>query len=447
MKSILKALSAVALTGVMVLPVLADNATATNDGTDTKDLKKVIEDQGINYVETAQKGITLSGYVDVSYTNEFAGRGSPFQGSNQSTLRQFDTNGDGFNVQAVKIALEKALPDKNEWAAGFRIDTIYGQDAKALGDAGFNAGAGAAATPGPNTSGLALEQALVKFRIPVGNGLDIYAGKFVTFLGYEVIESPANPNFSRGLLFTNAIPLTHTGVYADYKFNDTFEAKFGVVDGWNNSTSLVNGSDNTFGGKAITGQLNINSPGKNANITQSFIYSPQGDAGAAGPTSGPGLANPATGAVAGGPSGDNPVFVYDIWGNWTPTFDKDGNTTLGFNLDYGYDSFSWYGAALYAQYKLTKTITISGRGEYLHSDANAGKFGAGVDSFTDPTTGAVVTHAVAQDDYSLTADLAFAVWDNLLTRAEWRTDILSSGATGVSSSVENEISLEAVYSF
>ena len=156
-------------------------------------------------------------------------------------------------------------------------------DAKFLNDAGFTTGDG-------SSNGFALEQALVKFRIPVGNGLDIYAGKFVTFLGYEVIESPANPNFSRGLLFTNAIPLTHTGVYADYKFNDTFEAKFGVVDGWNNSTSLPNGSDNTFGGKAITGQLNINAPGKNANITQSFIYSPQGDAGAAAPTAGPALA-------------------------------------------------------------------------------------------------------------------------------------------------------------
>src|SRR5271156_2791792 len=140
MKSILKAFSAVALTGVMVLPVLADDATTTTDGTDSKDLKKVIEDQGINYVETAQKGITLSGFVDTSYTNEFAGKGSPFQGSSSSTLHQFDNNGDGFNVQAVKIALEKALPDKNEWAAGFRIDTIYGADARALNDSGFTTG-------------------------------------------------------------------------------------------------------------------------------------------------------------------------------------------------------------------------------------------------------------------------------------------------------------------
>ncbi len=65
--------------------------------------------------------------------------------------------------------------------------------------------------------------------VPVGNFASepIYAGKFVTFLGYEVhrVDS-ANLNFSRGLLFTNAILLTHTGVYADYKFNDIVEANF-----------------------------------------------------------------------------------------------------------------------------------------------------------------------------------------------------------------------------
>jgi hypothetical protein len=423
MKSILKALSAVALTGVMVLPVLADDATtdSTTDGKDQKDLKKVIEDQGINYVETAQKGITLSGYVDTSYTEQFAGRGTG-SGAGQAALRQFDTQNDNFNINAVKIALEKALPDKNEWAAGFRIDTIYGADARYLGDAGFQSPSpvtGQGTPAAVNGSGLALEQALVKFRIPVGNGLDIYAGKFVTFLGYEVIESPANPNFSRGLLFTNAIPLTHTGVYADYKFNDTFEAKFGVVDGWNNSQSYaVPNSDYSFGGKSITGQLNINAPGKNANITQSFIYTPQ--------DSGPGEA---TGAVA----GDGGVFVYDIWGNWTPTFDKNGNTTLGFNIDYGDNGKSWYGLALYAQYKLTKVISLCARGEYLHGDASL-----------DPKFGAP---GITSDDFSETLTASFAVWDNLLTRVEYRFDDLSNPGTGGGSTVQNEISLEAVYSF
>src|ERR1700761_6267169 len=141
MKSILKAFSAVAL-----------SATIVHAGTDTKDLKKVIEDQGINYVETAQKGITLSGYVDTSYTEQFAGAGEyapagPFAtnpgggpGNVHANLRQFDTSNNTFNVNAVKIALEKALPDKTESAAGFRIATIYGSDAKYLADSAFNGG-------------------------------------------------------------------------------------------------------------------------------------------------------------------------------------------------------------------------------------------------------------------------------------------------------------------
>jgi hypothetical protein len=465
MKSMLKALSAVALLGSLAMPAFADDATTTTapDAKDQKDLKKVIEDQGINYVETAQKGITLSGYVDTSYTYQFSGSGEygpagtnpgTGPGNTHAALRQFDTSNNTFNINAVKIALEKALPDKNEWAAGFRIDTIYGEDARYLGDTAIN-GTTAASGGTINSSGLALEQALVKFRIPIGNGLDIYAGKFVTFLGYEVIESPANLNFSRGLLFTNLIPLTHTGVYADYKFNDTVEAKLGIVDGWNNSTSssvgrgagVGTGTDNSGSfGKAITGQLVLNAPGKNASITQSFIYSPEGEPGVVG-------------------ADNNALAVYDIWGNWNPTFDKSGNLLLGFNVDFGYnassgtpsgiapnvpgtgsvpDSNTFYGVALYAQYKFTKVFSLAGRAEYIHSDAAVNpKFGTG--GFTT-TSGAF--QAGSQDDFAYTLTASFNMWDNLLTRIEYRIDDLSGNTTGTGhTAIQNEISLNAVYSF
>jgi hypothetical protein len=361
---------------------------------------------------------------------------------------QFDVQNNDFNINAVKIALEKALPDKNEWAAGFRIDTMYGHDATIL----------SASDPTLGGSSVYLEQALVKARIPVGNGLDIYMGKFVTFLGYEVIESPANPNFSRGLLFTNAIPLTNTGIYADYKFNSTFEAKLGIVDGWNQSTSTPTASagvadahnDYPFGGKAITGQFVINAPGGNANITQSFIYSPSGE-----PSNGP----------AGFAGTDNgPVAVYDIWGNWSPTFVKDSALTLGFNIDFGYngatgvpasfvepaaglgagtpDSNTWWGAALYTQYKVSKLLTLAARGEYLHED-----------SAINPKFGVA---GVSNDDFSETLTASFNIWDNLLTRVEYRYDHLTNGSTvgvvGAPNNVgtytdQNEISVEAVYSF
>ena len=443
---------------------LADDVNTTTDAKDAKDLKKIVEDQSVNYVETAQKGITLSGYVDVSYTNEFAGRGQEFNksdenGNNQHTLREFDVNANGFNVQAVKIALEKALPDKNEWAAGFRVDTIYGQDAYELGDTAFDSSTG-----GTIQDPIAIEQALVKARIPVGNGLDLYAGKFVTFLGYEVIESPANLNFSRGLLFTNAIPLTTTGVYADYKFNDTVEAKFGIVDGWNNSVSSVStdpAASYGFGGKAITGQVNVTAPGKNANICTSFIYSPD--------STEPANVNPA-------PGDNGPSAVFDIWGSWNPTFVKNSALTLAFDGVYGFsgavgypgqgldpashnDAEAWWGIALYASYKFNSVFTLSGRGEYLHDsevDITEPKFGFGYEGTEDDIT------PRSQDDFSYTLTAAFNIWANLLTRIEYRVDVLqgtSVAAPGYLGNtptslvlanhgvVENEVALEAVYSF
>jgi hypothetical protein len=480
MKTLLKAVCLIAATGLVAMPVTTN--AQTTDAKDTKDLKKTVEDQSINFVETAQKGITLSGYVDTSYTEQFGGRGDAFGGT-QALDRQFDVHNDNFNLNAVKIALEKALPDKNEWAAGFRIDTMYGSDASIL----------SATDPGLGASSeFYLEQALVKFRIPVGNGLDIYMGKFTTFLGYEVIESPANLNFSRGLLFTNAIPLTNTGIYADYKFNSTLEAKLAIVDGWNSSVSTPSGSggalfssatdsknDYPFGGKAIMGQLNINAPGGNANITQSFIYSPSGEPANAGYYGAPGsLSLAGLGGIDNGP-----IAVYDIWGNWSPTFVKDSALLLGFNVDFGYngtsgypqgvqfarnptvggviplpgffvrqDSNTYYGVALYSSYKLNKVVTLSARGEYLHEDAAYNpKFGIA---------------DVANDDFSETLTATFNIWDNLLTRIEYRYDHLTTGSTqgvglggvintfitGNQNNVatygnQDEISVELVYSF
>jgi hypothetical protein len=99
--------------------------------------------------------------------------------------------------------------------------------------------------------------------------------------------------------------------------------------------------------------------------------------------------------------------------------------------------------ALYASYKLTKVITLSARGEYLHEDAALfPKFGAA---------------EVSNDDFSETLTASFSIWDNLLTRVEYRWDHVVNGSTngafGVTSNTvatyqsQNEISLEAVYSF
>ena len=180
--------------------------------------------------------------------------------------------------------------------------------------------------------------------------------------------------------------------------------------------------------------------------------------------------------------GDNgPSVVYDIWGNWNPTFVKDSALTLGFNVDLGYsgasglplnsagagvpDTTTWYGVALYAAYKFNKVFTLAGRGEYLHEDgALFPKYGlGGAPTATTYGVGPLTPSGFidpSQDDFEYTLTATFNIWDNLLTRAEYRIDVLSSGSNATTTSpavspfvnpgpgsVQDEVSLEAVYSF
>jgi hypothetical protein len=68
------------------------------------DLKKVIDAQGINYRETPQEGITMSGYVDSSYTQQFAGNLKTH--SDTVTFNGATDEPQNFNVQAIKHALK-----------------------------------------------------------------------------------------------------------------------------------------------------------------------------------------------------------------------------------------------------------------------------------------------------------------------------------------------------
>ena len=66
--------------------------------------------------------------------------------------------------------------------------------------------------------------------------LSIIGGRFVTPEGFEGVDTVNNPNFSEGLLFFAAEPISHTGVKATYTFSDKVNATIGVVNGWNVDT-------------------------------------------------------------------------------------------------------------------------------------------------------------------------------------------------------------------
>src|SRR5256714_212565 len=79
-----------------------------------------------------------------------------------------------------------------------------------------------------------LQQAFVTYIAPIGSGLRFDVGKYVTHLGYEVIEGydGYGDNYSRSILFGYAIPFTHTGLKASYGFSSKVAAMFEVVNGW-----------------------------------------------------------------------------------------------------------------------------------------------------------------------------------------------------------------------
>ncbi len=400
-----------------------------------KDLTKQVDK--VNYVETDVPGVKLNGYVDVGYIYNFVGGG----GGGTSIVNRFPQDGQpagDFNVNAVKLTLEKPLSDKNELQAGFRVDAMLGEDASALGGMGSDG----------SSSSLLVEQAYVTVRAPWGNGVDFKFGKFVTWLGYEVIERPSNLNITYGNLFQNAIPLYHTGISAETKFNDIVDGGFAVVNGYNSDSN----NGNSFGaqsndGYGIMAKVNIKNKGGNANIQNSVYYT---------------WDSAYEMSLAGSPWKENgSAVIWDVWGNWAPKFAND-KLLLGFNTDlgnmdvrspgfssagHGTSSSTWWGAALYAKYKFTDFFSLAGRADYLHTDDSGQKFG---DSF--PNTGGINNGIFNNEDlWSGTLTAAFDVVENLVVKAEYRVDLGDDTLQGSSSNSTNDVAhtvaVEAVYTF
>jgi len=440
---------------------LADSAPEAS----AQDTKKMVQN---NFVETAQKGIKLSGYVDAGYSYNFTGSGNQ---SNVGTRFGSDTAQRGdFNLYAVKLALEKALTSENKAQAGFRTDVMIGEDASYF----VNRTAGGVTNTNNNSNTLFLEQAYVSIRAPVGNGWDFKVGKFASILGYEVMERPANMNTTFGLLF-NVMPLYYTGVLSSYKFDDYLDGKLGVVNGSNsdnNTTTNPNSSD----GCAVLAALNVTAPGGNANWSNNFQYSTGNDNNtsvSSQSTSYATQSTPATATISGTAVTANVsayTLIYNTWGNWAPKFAND-KLLFAFNALLGNSSGSasiaggglsvpasinstWYGAGAYAKYQFNDWFSLCSRAEYLGSNnslitGNNGAAATPSGSAINPDSG----YATGESNWEYTLTAGFNVIDNLLIRAEYRLDWGSSIYNNENANTTNSdgpahyAGAEVVYSF
>lgn len=295
--------------------------------------------------------ITLGGYVDGGYSISANGQ------SRRSFLagRVFDTKNNSFVLDDADFYVDRPV-DYGKAAANHTIDigghveVAYGWDLGLVHSSGlFDNPATLGVGRGQYRSRTSPEnqfdvlQAYVDFALPVGTGLRIRAGKFVTLLGYEVINPTANPFYSHSYMFGFAIPFTHTGVLGEYKLNDDLVLDAGITRGWNQSSKDNNGSPDFLGGLTYAPQES------DALKKWKFIVN-----------------------LSEGPQGthDN----HDWWSvvDTQAIYTASDTLTLALNADYGdaphapgiVGAAQWYGVAAYADLVLNKYLTPNLRLEY-----------------------------------------------------------------------------------
>ena len=188
----------------------------------------------------------------------------------------------------------------------------------------------------------------------------------MTPFGVEVIESASNDNYSRGFLFTYAIPFYHTGIRASAPLSNTLTILGELVNGWNNSTD-----DN--GAKSLIAQL-IWKPTAKWTHSLTFMGGSEG-------TGAYGVAVPRNG-------GGN---ITTNLSEWITAFQATDKLKLTGLVDYAsaagdvlgvHTSGNWLGIGAYARYQFTPTVAVAARLEQFEDMPGAGpvkglKFGAG----------------------------------------------------------------------
>jgi hypothetical protein len=243
--------------------------------------------------------------------------------------------------------------------ASFDYESLVGRLALQVGPTPSTYYLGEPVSPGaagaaPSDGGVwkYIQQAYVGYDAPLGNGLLIAAGIFLSPVGYEGIAVKDNFNWSRSNLFFG-LPFYHTGVKLSYEINDQVTGMFMLSNGWN---SVV---DNNYW-KSMTTQW-IFKPVPDV-LTVSLLYF-------GGPER-------ARGAPEGVPGVEPWRHLFDLW----TQIDATDWLTFALHGDSGFErnSFgtSWWAAgAAYARVQPIDWLYLAARGDIFGEHAGEDEFG------------------------------------------------------------------------
>jgi Putative beta-barrel porin-2, OmpL-like. bbp2 len=314
----------------------------------------------------APSPVVVGGFVDTYFSYNFD---RPTSHTNQ--LRNFDVTENQFKVANAEVSMTKAAAP-----VGFRADLDFGptNDLVQTGDGGSLANVG---------------QAYVTYVAPVGSGLTLDAGKFVTHMGMEVIKAKDDYNYSRSFLFAYSIPYYHYGVRASYPVSSTLTLCAHILDNYNGPAVHHNGK--TFGFQAVF------TPTSALSLTANYIGGP----------------NPADSVSKKFRNVANVMIMYQATEKLGLSIDavygQDNRETGGVNL--------WKGAAAYIRYALCDPSVVTLRGE-IYSDPEG------------------ATTSTTQELREVTLTYEYKVASSLILRGEYRYDW--SDATGVVKSFDGD---------
>ncbi|WP_229235949.1 porin [Dyadobacter tibetensis] len=345
-------------------------------GNNTDDKKESKETALVSVTEVKEneevKGVfSFSGYLDSYYSANF---NKPKSRSNTgaSNARVFDIKSGEFQLGLAQAKV--AYTNSKSEAV---VDLTFGPNANMgnYGNAIFS-------------TALAIKQAYFTYNFT--NKFSMTAGQFGTHIGYEVIDAPANFNYSLSNLFNNG-PFYHTGLKATYAFSDKVSLMAGVVNN-------VDGMGDNNRKKGIISQLFI-APVADWNVYLNFMHSNE--------------ANPDS-------LGNEPSAFYRVI-DLTTSYQVSEKLLLGVNAAFGgqkgdyqgsggpSDTETWGGFALYSNLAITDQFGLGARYEYFNNDSGVrglvNSQGAG-------------THV---NSYTLTGNIALAD-GHILIKPEFRLD-------------------------
>ena len=320
-------------TAAQKLPTPAKAVTATPrrpimELLDQAGMAKTLDDWHIN----------IGGRAEAGWTYNFD---TPDPAVNPGRFFDFEHNKPILDQLALFVE-RKVDPSKKDFDIGGRVEAIYGADAGLIHANGLSDYYDGPRDP---KNQLDLTQLYVDFAIPVGNGLLVRVGKFVTLLNQEVIDPEGNALYSHSFLFVFSAPLTQTGILASYNLTDAWSVTAGITRGWDQAFDDNNDAIDFLGqvkwaaNKDTTAILNLSIGPQRTNNTSDYRY------------------------------------VLDFVFNTTVS----DQLTVAANADFGWEDNAaldgntayWYGIAGYGGYKINDNFTLNGRAEWFHDDDGA----------------------------------------------------------------------------